>query len=358
MTSLPDHLKPLSFAMKSHEPSSVQEALSALYSNQYSLQEVNFRSRQTQDAWLNAALLLQGSAKKSALGAHSSIISERDTVSGGISTMIPTNFGGSNTFNKDDALEMSNTLLPFGSIPFQHTSSSASENTRGPYDFSVLSQRSDFEDSYHVVTSAQRRKRRLEEFSDHEISTQKKMRRPEGFESDSIADKSSGVSHISHESILVALPEDINFLTESRCVIRRQIEFFRATKEDVNAMRNGRSRLPQVGQVGIRCIHCKHLFHQDRPTRATVFPSSLDQVYTAVKNWQHFHVGACTEIPQDFRERIAASSGKRKRANGSGSAYWADAAKKLGVAEYKHGLCFEKDLGAFEDTIPFNFTSI
>eukprot|EP00957_Ditylum_brightwellii_P152280 11594069-Ditylum_brightwellii.AAC.1 len=32
-----------------------------------------------------------------------------------------------------------------------------------------------------------------------------------------------------------------------------------------------------------------------------------------------------------IRERIAASSGKRKQANGSGSAYWVAAAKKLAM---------------------------
>uniref|UniRef100_A0A6U3Q8X8 Uncharacterized protein n=1 Tax=Ditylum brightwellii TaxID=49249 RepID=A0A6U3Q8X8_9STRA len=341
----PDYPKPSFVATKSQESNLVQRALRILYPDQDPSQEVNILPRQLQDPLLTAeSLLSQTSA--SALSAHPSIISGSNRIARGISTVIPNDHGRNKTLDDDKFVKLSNTYIPPGKFLCRKVSSISNEDTSETDDSSVLSSRSDFDDYYHEPNT-QKRKRRFEEYSDHKINAQRKKRRMEDYESDSTVEKSSDTSNMFHGNILVAIPDDSNILAESRCIVRSQIEFFSATKEDARAIKNGRSKLPEVGQVGIRCIHCKHLCHQMRPIRAAVFPSSLDQIYMAVKNWQHFHFSVCIEIPQEFREKIVTLSTKRKRAGGSGRAYWVCAAKKLGIMEYKHGLCFGKDPNTF-----------
>ena len=76
-------------------------------------------------------------------------------------------------------------------------------------------------------------------------------------------------------------------LSSSLAFLRRQLEYFQATAEDVDIRKKkGGRRTVHVGQVGIRCVHCAHRTAEERSTGAVAFPTSTGQVYQAVRNWQ------------------------------------------------------------------------
>ena len=89
-------------------------------------------------------------------------------------------------------------------------------------------------------------------------------------------------------AIPMADKEDATDLSENLAFLRRQLEYFEATTEDVQIRqaKGGRHRTVHAGQVGIRCVHCAHRLFTDRPAGAVAFPTSIGLVYQAVRNWQ------------------------------------------------------------------------
>ena len=81
--------------------------------------------------------------------------------------------------------------------------------------------------------------------------------------------------------------DEVN-LSDSLTLIRRHLEYFQATAEDVEARKKkgGKHQTVHVGQVGFRCIHCAHRPDKERSTGALAFPASTKLVYQAVRNWQ------------------------------------------------------------------------
>ena len=62
-------------------------------------------------------------------------------------------------------------------------------------------------------------------------------------------------------------------LSGYQCLARKQIEVFQARPEDVHANAQGRNRPIRLGQVGIRCRHCKIAPPKQRKAGAVYFPS-------------------------------------------------------------------------------------
>ena len=87
--------------------------------------------------------------------------------------------------------------------------------------------------------------------------------------------------------VLLAVSEDQSWLSERDCFIRRQLEVFCASKEDVeNASAN--RRYIREGQVGIRCIHCQG---RGMACQAISFPSRVSDIYEYVRLFQNlFHI--------------------------------------------------------------------
>ena len=82
--------------------------------------------------------------------------------------------------------------------------------------------------------------------------------------------------------------QDAEILSNRMATIRRQLEYFTATTEDVKDRykKGGKHWSVHVGQVGIRCIHCAHRPGKERSASAVSFPTSTGLVYQAVRNWQ------------------------------------------------------------------------
>ena len=96
----------------------------------------------------------------------------------------------------------------------------------------------------------------------------------------------------SHPRSALAIPmaEELDNanLSDSLAFLRRQLEYFEATAEDVAARKGKGGKYPTVvaGQIGIRCIHCAYRPPSERSTGAVAYPTSTGLVYQAVRNWQ------------------------------------------------------------------------
>jgi len=88
-------------------------------------------------------------------------------------------------------------------------------------------------------------------------------------------------------STCLALDEDEEALSPLHCFMHCYcIEAFTAGPDDVSSpCYNKTSGLQFVeGQVGIRCLHCKHWTQQQEC--AVCFPSSLKNIYHSIETWQ------------------------------------------------------------------------
>ena len=110
--------------------------------------------------------------------------------------------------------------------------------------------------------------------------------------------------------ILLAVPEDKEWLSDLDCFTRKQIEVFCATEDDVSESMTEPSTRPAlvVGQVGIRCIHCSTTYEASHLTdplsTAVVYPTSLQGIYEAAKDFQRLHFDQCENVPEDVKRKL------------------------------------------------------
>ena len=159
----------------------------------------------------------------------------------------------------------------------------------------------------------------------------------------------------------LALPDDSVSLNALHCFVRRHLQVFAATVEDVSFPAPGRKTPIHVGQVGIRCIHCTKLPIKDRVKRAVCYPPSISGVYHAVSNMKFDHFAKCRGLPKADRLEFAAlrnggnkrhddvHSSKTTKASKKGSStrstaqYYHTAAQRLGLIDTVKGIRFAKD---------------
>lgn len=158
-------------------------------------------------------------------------------------------------------------------------------------------------------------------------------------------------------SVSLSLPDDTDVLSPLHCFMRRYcVEAFSATPDDVSTPRYGKSHGVKVvtGQVGIRCLYCKHRAPGKRPERAVCYPSSLRNIYHSIETWQRRHSLVCTDIPPWVRKSIIELMESSKSRAGGRRQYWEDSAKRLGMIDTTHGVRFSRppgDLGTAQDPI-------
>jgi hypothetical protein len=135
--------------------------------------------------------------------------------------------------------------------------------------------------------------------------------------------------------------------------VRKQIEVFTATQAELSQPAPGRKRPIQLYQVGIRCIHCKHLPARERIKRAGSFPSSVSRLYHAVSDFQFDHLPNCSMLPPNVRTSFQtlkgnAKNSKRLEYKRSGKAkstvststakYYEESARWMGMVDGKNGI--------------------
>lgn len=137
-------------------------------------------------------------------------------------------------------------------------------------------------------------------------------------------------------------PDDRERLSGLQCFLREQMEFFVAAAEDANTYSRGRNKKVVVGQVGIRCVHCKHLSVKDRSKGSTYFPSSLAGIYQAAQHMCYYHFcEVCPKMSNTFKNHYVLSS---RSGNGGGKDYWITSAQRMGITDTVIGLKFKNQL--------------
>lgn len=134
--------------------------------------------------------------------------------------------------------------------------------------------------------------------------------------------------------------------------IRKMIQLFEATPAYVEGQRvKGRNRAIVLGQVGVQCSHCGHIFPpQNRAKGSTYFPQKLAGIYQACQILSTTHLlDSCPNIPPHQREHLQELQKTSKASRTAGKDYWASTAEALGVYEDEHGLRFAKQIPTYDD---------
>jgi len=159
---------------------------------------------------------------------------------------------------------------------------------------------------------------------------------------------------------LLALTKDKGSLSETLCLIRevrlsqriclfsilhllQNIEVFTATQRDVDAPAPGRKHPVVVGQVGLRCIHCRHALRcSDRVKRAVCYPSSIKRIYRTVIDMKLDHFTQCKFVPQELKDRLRDLKAVHTRSTGTTMQYFIRAAHTLGMEDADSGVRLSK----------------
>ena len=136
---------------------------------------------------------------------------------------------------------------------------------------------------------------------------------------------------------------DEDNLTTYQCLLRKQIEIFEATAEDIASTAQGRNKPIVPGQVGIRCRHCAGIPPRHRTRGATYYPAKLNGLYQAAQNMANAHLCShCQLIPDALRRELTFLRDNKSCAGG-GKLYWAKCVRILGVVESDCVLRFKKN---------------
>jgi hypothetical protein len=145
--------------------------------------------------------------------------------------------------------------------------------------------------------------------------------------------------------MMLAMPSDKDSLSDRQCYVRSEmVEIFAASEKDVAARHSKGAQKLVIGQVGIRCVHCKHLRPRDRAERAVCYPSSVSRIYQTVADMQRFHFEQCRDIPDHVRQIYKKLKTTRPRGVGSPQTYWVSSAKSIGLADTEGGIRFDADV--------------
>ena len=154
--------------------------------------------------------------------------------------------------------------------------------------------------------------------------------------------------------LLLGMPNDMNCLSESLCIVRNNIEVFTATELDVRAPAPGRKKPVQFGQVGLRCVYCRLLPSKERKKRACAFPASVKRIYRSVIDMKLDHFKVCPCVPPGLKAKLCELQEASKRSTGVTVQYFDHAAKLMGMVDVKDGVAIDLKRvgleGPFQDT--------
>jgi hypothetical protein len=144
-------------------------------------------------------------------------------------------------------------------------------------------------------------------------------------------------------SAQLGMEDDKYWLSELQVYLRANfVEAFAATEDDIAVLMHGRNKPLALGQVGIRCVHCKNDSPEERGQQATSYPSLISGIYNSVQQMLRLHVDCCLSMPNHVRQKIeylklsCSSRGGRKQ-------YWVDSAKRIGLTDTATGIHFTRD---------------
>uniref|UniRef100_A0A7S3DR52 Uncharacterized protein n=1 Tax=Entomoneis paludosa TaxID=265537 RepID=A0A7S3DR52_9STRA len=136
--------------------------------------------------------------------------------------------------------------------------------------------------------------------------------------------------------VLLAIPNDKEWLSDNDIFIRQQVEVFCATREDAEVARAGNKYPIEEGTVGIRCIHCA-LSKAGNTDNSTMYPFSLGGIYEAVREFHRYHLDSCKNTSPAVRSKLSILKGYSSLTSVSRN-WYVTAAKSLGLVDTKNGI--------------------
>lgn len=137
---------------------------------------------------------------------------------------------------------------------------------------------------------------------------------------------------------LLYMSMDDDVLSENQIVLRKQIEFFEASVDDVGRTTSGRRHPILLHQVGIQCRHCSSIPARYRQRGAVYYPAKLTGIYQAAQNMAVTHLAnLCQYIDSETKVRLQSYQQGRAATGHGGKQYWADTAKAQGIIESEEG---------------------
>eukprot|EP00986_Skeletonema_menzelii_P005092 scaffold1799_cov201-Skeletonema_menzelii.AAC.2 len=149
---------------------------------------------------------------------------------------------------------------------------------------------------------------------------------------------------ISNHPTRLSVPSDEEFLDPVYNFLRMAcIEVFLCGNNDSGARGRG-ANSHCIGQVGLRCVHCKHIERSNRANQAVSYPSKTTNIFESVRNYQRTHFEACEHIPGELKTKYREMMLKSYRKIHAKylKVYFAEAACEIGMVETPKGLFFGK----------------
>jgi len=151
----------------------------------------------------------------------------------------------------------------------------------------------------------------------------------------------------------LAMDSDKDWLTPLHCFVRRHcVEIFTASESDVATPSKGKRKPISVGQVGIRCPHCRHedlgvsrrgsnssALSKGRERGSIYYPTTISSIYNATMNLLQRHLHSCTAVPDDIMRRYETLKADDAR-SGTSKRYWIESALSLGLVDTAMGIRF------------------
>ena len=145
----------------------------------------------------------------------------------------------------------------------------------------------------------------------------------------------------SNHATRLSIPSDRKFLDPVHNFLRSScLEVFTADEINHNPGRGAKPH--QIGQMGLRCIHCKHVHRSKRAKQAVSYPSKTDNIFESVRNFQRTHLLACAYVPEEKKEiyQKLVEKVEKKTPLKYVKAYYAEAACEIGLVDTPRGLIF------------------
>jgi len=135
--------------------------------------------------------------------------------------------------------------------------------------------------------------------------------------------------------ILLAIPEDKEWLSDTDVFVRRQLEVFCATMDDVETARSDRKYPVYEGQVGIRCVHCA--LSKGAKGSGVAYPFSISAIYESVREFQRLHLEGCANLAPSVKSRLTDLKGASSLSSVLRK-YYVLAARALGLKDTRDGI--------------------
>lgn len=138
------------------------------------------------------------------------------------------------------------------------------------------------------------------------------------------------------ERVVLALPQDKDWLSDMDCFVRNNVEIFSATENDLAVAKTDKKYPIKLGQVGLRCMHCAGSDIGAR-REAVMYPYSISGIYESVRDFQKLHLDYCPHLPPDLKGAMSKLTHGCSSLSSVLRRYYVQAARALGLFDSEDG---------------------